>query len=198
MWLSISLRLKLNQPLAVMLDRVFVDIALCRSHSGIGNSHPGNSLFDTFRDVSAVFERFSSLPELAMLSQDFRQAPVCFTPMSYSPRALYEAADLGACFAYRIGKLLEERLGMPSAMPGAGIEHAECDSSDFLGRVEQLTAQTGELLRSGDWDTVVLTHRMLVRSQALCALLAPFRQLRTLASSGLTTAPLVVTEAPLR
>lgn len=149
MWLPIFLGLRLTQPLAVLLDRIFSDVAL--------------------RDLIVVFERFSSLPESAILNQNFRCPPLCFAPVIYAPSALSSAANLGTCFAYRIGKLLEERLDIP---PAVKIAPVEPDNTDLTARTEQLTAQTEELLRSGVWENVVLGHRILLRTQALCALLA--------------------------
>jgi hypothetical protein len=193
MWLPISLGMKLNQPLAVMLDRIFVDIVFYRIHKGAGNSCDTSSFVDVFRNVGLAFERFSGLPELAIVSQSFRHEPLCFAPILYAPSALYDAADRSAGFAYQIGKLLEERLGLTNEFPAT-----EFDDGAFVARVEQLTAQTGELLRSGDLSMMVLTHRMLLRAQTLCVLLASFRQLRALAGLGLSTATPVLTEPPLR
>lgn len=158
MSLPISVGLKLNQPLAAMLDRVFVDVAI-----------HGNSLVDAFRDVIVAFGHFSSLPESAMLNQNFRSPPLCFAPVLCAPSSLRSAVNLGSCFAYRIGKLLEERLDMP---PAVRIPPVEPDNTDLAARTEQLMAQSEELLRSGVWENVVLGHRILLRAQDLCALLA--------------------------
>jgi hypothetical protein len=198
MWLSISLRLRLSEPLAIILDRVFVDIAFHHFQKGSGNRCGDNSLIDAFRSVAASFEGFSRLPAGTTLSQNFRSAPVCFAPLPYWPDALYAAADLGAGFAGRIGKLLEERLGLETGPPVSGTVREGFDNSGFAARVEQLTAHTGELLCSGDLAMAVLAHRMLLRAQALCDLLARFRQLRVLAPSGLSTPVAVLTEPTVR
>jgi hypothetical protein len=189
MWLPISVGLRLNQPLAMMFDRVFVDIAFYRVNQGTENS----SLVNVFRDLNVAFDRFSSLPESATMSQSFRQAPLCFAPVFYSPSALYGAADLAACFAYGIGKLLEEHLDLPPA-----VEIPSESDRDALARVQELTGQISEILRSGDLATVVLAHRMLLHAQVLCALLTRFRQLRALAHSVLSMAAPVLTEPPMR
>jgi hypothetical protein len=187
MWLTISLGLKLNPPVAVLLDRVFRDIAFYLIHAATGNRSDA-SFVDGLRDVSAAFERFRRLSEAAMPSGHFRPAPLCFAPVSYWPSAFYEAAERGAVFAYGTGKLLEERLGLPGELPSAGIVPAECGGYEFLKRVDLLTAHTGELLCSGDLAMVVLAHRMLLQAQRLCAVLARFRQLRPGDCSGLAAA----------
>lgn len=152
MWIAVALGSKLSQPLAVMLDRVFVDIAV--------------------RDAGIAFQRFSSLREPVRVALYFRPAPLCFAPVSYSPGALCDAADQAAGFAYLVGKLLEDRLGVGRVARYAGIAPVESGDHDLVARIDQLTAQTEELMRSGDWANAVLGHRMLLRAQALCALLA--------------------------
>jgi hypothetical protein len=181
MWIAVALGPKLSQPLAVLLDRVFVDIALSWTRESAGRNLHSESFADTFRDAGIALQRFSSLRENAPITQFFRPAPVCFEPVSYSPSALCDAADQAAGFAYQVGKLLEERLGGGTAALHAEIAPVECDG-ELLGRIGELATQTEELLRSGDFTNVVGGHRMLLRAQALCALLAGFRPLREIAN----------------
>jgi hypothetical protein len=168
MWVALALGSKLYQPLAAMLDRVFVDIAIHWTPE-TGNSSAG-SFAHAFHDVDIAFERFSSSWSAAGVAQHFRHTPVCFAPVYRSPSTLHAARRRAAAFADRIGTLLEERLGVRGEAAYGGIAPDQSDDSGFAARLDELTAQTEELLRSDDWANLVLGHRMLLRAQALCEL----------------------------